>query len=279
MNTRTIQGQKVPAILYGTAWKEEATEELVACALRAGFRGFDTANQRKHYYEEGVGRALTRAIASGDVTRDDLFIQTKFTFQRGQDHRLPYDPSARIATQVEQSFRSSLHHLGVSALDSFVLHGPTLRNGLTDADLEAWGAMEAIQRAGGARFLGISNVAPDQLATLLDVAKITPAFVQNRCYASEGWDAAVRTVCKRGSVVYQGFSLLTANRRVLEGNALRAIAAAHGEPPEAIMFRFAMDLGMLPLTGTTRDEHMKVDLHASALILSPEEKRLLEDAR
>src|ERR1700678_4121956 len=96
-----------PAFLYGTAWKEERTAGLVGLALRAGFRGIDTANQRRHYFEGGVGEALESAYAAGVVTRSELFLQTKFTYRPGQDHRLPYDPSAPLATQVAQSLASS----------------------------------------------------------------------------------------------------------------------------------------------------------------------------
>ena len=58
-----------------------------------------------------VGRAISASITKGLVAREDLFLQTKFTFQRSQDHRLPYDPKAPIPAQVEQSFASSLAHL------------------------------------------------------------------------------------------------------------------------------------------------------------------------
>src|SRR5262245_46902613 len=113
-----------PTFLYGTAWKEERTLFLTELALRAGFRGIDTANQRRHYFEGGVGQALTAAYRSGLVTRADLFLQTKFTYRDGQDHRLPYDPEARPSDQVAQSMASSLEHLGTDYVDSFVLHGP-----------------------------------------------------------------------------------------------------------------------------------------------------------
>src|SRR5579871_4220668 len=122
-----IDGVRVPRFLYGTAWKEDNTQRLTELALRQGFRGIDTANQRRHYYEEAVGRGIAAAIANGLVTRDDLFLQTKFTFRGGQDHRLPYDPNAAIPIQVEQSFASSLNHLGTTTVDSYVLHGPTQR--------------------------------------------------------------------------------------------------------------------------------------------------------
>ena len=81
----------------------------------------------------------------------------------GQDHRLPYDPEAPIAVQVEQSFASSLEHLGTEVIDSYLLHGPTQRSGLAPADWEAWRAMEAIHDSGRARLLGVSNVTLEQL--------------------------------------------------------------------------------------------------------------------
>src|SRR5262245_34718050 len=92
-------GSRIPRFLYGTAWKEENTQRLTELALERGFRGIDTANQRRHYYEEAVGKAISAVVTRGLVSRDDLFLQSKFTFQRGQDHRLPYDPRAPISIQ------------------------------------------------------------------------------------------------------------------------------------------------------------------------------------
>src|SRR5882672_11107589 len=94
------QASHVPDFLYGTAWKEDRSAALTELALRQGFRAIDTANQRKHYFEAAVGQGLAAAYRAGIVTRDDLFLQTKYTYQRGQDHRLPYDPAASLSTQV-----------------------------------------------------------------------------------------------------------------------------------------------------------------------------------
>lgn len=151
--TRVVCGVRVPTFFYGTAWKEQATTELVSMALAAGFRGIDTANQRRHYDEEGVGRAFTAAFATGSVRREELFVQTKFTHLGGQDHRLPYDPGVPVGEQVSQSFRSSIAHLGVASLDRYVLHGPTQRRGLGLDDRAAWRAMEALQKRGAVRLL------------------------------------------------------------------------------------------------------------------------------
>jgi diketogulonate reductase-like aldo/keto reductase len=267
----------VPGFFYGTAWKEDRTQALVELALGQGFRGIDTANQRKHYHEEGVGRAISGAIERGEVTRDELFLQTKFTALDGQDHRLPYDPAAPVAEQVLQSFESSLQHLGIERLDSLVLHGPSVRDGLADADLEAWRAMEAIQESGRVRLLGVSNVTAGQLDAFCREARVPPAFVQNRCFARLRWDARVRAVCAAHGVVYQGFSLLTANGPALRHPRLRDIAARHGRSPAQVVFRLARQLGMIPLTGTSDAEHMRQDLAATGFALSDEELDAIVD--
>jgi diketogulonate reductase-like aldo/keto reductase len=252
--------------MYGTAWKEDATEDCVLAALAAGFRAVDTANQRKHYYEQGVGRAIARSR----VPRSELFIQTKFTFRDGQDHRLPYDEHAPIREQVAQSHASSLEHLGVDKIDSYLLHGPSRAHGLGPDDREAWAAME--QLPVGA--LGISNVNAGQLKDLLSIAHQKPRFVQNRCYASTGWDRDVRTLCYAENITYQGFSLLTANRTVVA--RLTPLAAKYNVQPPQIVFRFAQQLGMLPLTGTKDPQHMKQDLAVGDFTLTSEEVATIE---
>jgi diketogulonate reductase-like aldo/keto reductase len=271
-----IDGVRVPRFLYGTAWKEDETARLTELALRQGFRGIDTANQRKHYHEAGVGKGIAAAVAAGVVTRGDLFLQTKFTFRAGQDRRLPYEPNAPIAVQVEQSFASSCEHLGTDVLDSYVLHGPTLDEGLADADWEAWRAMEAIHDSGRARLLGVSNVTLGQLRPLYDGARVRPHFVQNRSYAVERWDQEIRAFCAASGIVYQGFSLLTANRGLLSHPEFGRIASSHQRTVAQVVFRFALDVGMVPLTGTTDPEHMRFDLDVFGFRLDPAEVERIE---
>ncbi len=271
-----IDGVELPRFLYGTAWKEDQTQRLTELALQQGFRGIDTANQRRHYHEAAVGQAISASIASGLVVPDDLFLQSKFTFRRGQDHRLPYDHEAPIPIQVEQSFASSLKHLDAERIDSYLLHGPTVSVGLTADDWDAWRAMEAIHDSGRARMLGVSNVTLEQLRCLCQEARIRPRFVQNRCYAVRGWDRQVREFCAGNELVYQGFSLLSANRKTLASSELAQIAARHGRTIPQIVFRFAVDVGMIPLTGTTNGNHMQADLDVSGFRLERQEVERIE---
>lgn len=265
----------LPSFMYGTAWKKEATARLVCLAVEAGFRAIDTANQLIHYQEALVGEALA-TLAKQGITRDALFLQTKFTPANGQDHRTPYDPSADLTTQVRQSFDSSLTHLHTDYLDSYVLHGPYQRWGLGKADWEVWAAIEGLYESGKARMIGISNVTADQLAQLCARARHKPMVVQNRCYAALGWDKDVREICRAEGIIYQGFSLLTANREVMVEPEVRAIAARLGVGAAQVIFRFAMQIGMLPLTGTTNPQHMQEDLAAEQLALTPEEIQRIE---
>jgi diketogulonate reductase-like aldo/keto reductase len=281
MSERTllIDGIRIPRFIYGTAWKEEQTARLTRLALEQGFRGIDTANQRRHYHEAGVGQAIGETIRGGLVAREDLFIQTKFMFRDGQDHRLPYDPAAPISVQVEQSFASSLEHLGVESIDSLVLHGPSQRAGLSTADWEAWRAMEAIHDSGRARLLGVSNVTLEQLDRLCQEARVRPRLVQNRCFAVLGWDSTIRRYCSANGMTYQGFSLLTANREVLSSLQVSRIAERHDKTPSQIIFRFALEVGMIPLTGTTDPTHMREDLDVFDFQLDQEETATIERLR
>jgi diketogulonate reductase-like aldo/keto reductase len=265
-----MERSSTPDFLYGTAWKEGRTPALVELALRMGFRGIDTANQRRHYFEAGVGQGLTAAYRAGVVARDDLFLQTKFTYRPGQDHRLPYDPEASLSIQVAQSMASSLEHLGTDHVESYVLHGPSSGHDWTDADAEVWEAMRKERDAGRTRLLGVSNVSLRHLERMADVHAEGPASVQNRCYARLGWDREVREFCSERKIVYQGFSLLTANAEVLRHPAVNGLAARANVTPAQVVFAFARAVGMLPLTGTSDAEHMKQDLASTGLELSPE---------
>jgi diketogulonate reductase-like aldo/keto reductase len=264
-----------PSFIYGTAWKKDATTELVRTAVRAGFRAIDTANQPRHYSESLVGEALV-ALAADGIPRKSLFLQTKFTPIGGHDHRVPYDPQTDLTTQVQQSFEASLQHLKTDQVDSYLLHGPYSYPGLSSADWEVWKALEEIYRSGRAGMIGISNVNSLQLEALAAKADIKPMVVQNRCFANRGWDRDVRQICRAHGIMYQGFSLLTANPDVVNHPRVAAIARRLGVHGEQVIFRFAMQAGMTPLTGTSSAQHMTEDLRVSAIELTSEEVTLIE---
>ncbi len=267
---------ELPAFLYGTAWKESETQRCVEDALAAGFRAIDTANQRRHYFEVGVGEAIKKFLSLGKVSRKDIFIQTKFTSIGGQDERLPYEATAPVDTQVNQSFESSLEHLHTDYIDSYVLHGPSSYRGLTPEDWEIWRAMEVICQAGKTKRLGASNVNLDQLRSLVEGAKIKPSFVQNRCFARTAWDKEVRAYCTTNGITYQGFSLLTANQEIFHNPRFIQLVKHLGCTPAQAVFCFASRIGMLPITGTTDPVHMSQDLKSLSFEMTQEDVQIIE---
>ena len=275
MAITTYNQVSVPPFMYGTAWKKEATARLVQLAVESGFTAIDTANQLIHYQEALVGEALQSLAAKG-VKRQALFLQTKFTSVDGQDHRTPYDAAADLTTQVEQSFASSLQHLHTDYLDSYVLHAPFSRRGLGAADWQVWAAMEAFYETGKTKTIGVSNITAAQLTLLCQQARVKPMMVQNRCFAVTAWDQQVREICREQGIIYQGFSLLTANRDVIAAPEIHAIAAREGVGPAQVIFRFALQVGMLALTGTTDPQHMAEDLGAARITLSADEVQRIE---
>jgi len=264
-----------PTFVYGTAWKKDATTQLVQTAVKAGFNAIDTANQPKHYSEWLVGVAL-EALAREGISRDSLFLQTKFTPLDGHDDRVPYDPQADLKSQVRQSFERSLLQLKTDHVDSYLLHGPYSYPGLGDSDWEVWGAIEGLYRSGKTGMIGVSNVNYLQLSGLIERAAIKPMVVQNRCYASRGWDREVREICVENGIMYQGFSLLTANAPILQHPTIKSMAKNLGVDTMQVIFRFAMQVGMVPLTGTTNEQHMREDLGMYRIMLSDDEVSFIE---
>ncbi len=264
----------IPTFIYGTAWKEERTAELTKTAVLAGFTAIDTANQKKHYREDYVGQAL-KELRSLGIERTSLFLQTKFTYVHGQDHRLPYNPSDDFKTQVLSSFESSLTNLHTDYIDSYILHGPHSGRGLIDADWEVWEAIEGLHQSGRTKMIGISNVGLHHLKELVENAKVKPQFVQNRCYAIQGWDQNVREYCLSHGITYQGFSLLTANQHLFNDPRLFEMAKRLNQQPQQIVFRFCKQIGILPLTGTSDKNHMLEDLATTNFELSPTDMSII----
>ena len=254
----TSVGVKMPWIIYGTAWKKERTAYLVVRAIQIGFRGIDTACQPKHYDEPMVGVALRRLKDHG-IERETLFLQTKFTPLSGQDPRqVPYDKNSSMELQVAQSFETSKKNLQTEYIDSLVLHSPMAPHALL---MKVWNAMENIQKTGGARQLGISNCYDRQLIRALYAdANVKPAVVQNRFYQETGYDAKLRHWCINHGVIYQSFWTLTANPHVLSSSTIRTIAQKYGKTEAQIFFRYLNQSGIVPLTGTCSEKHMKEDL-------------------
>jgi len=264
---------RVPRIVYGTAWKKADTPRLVSLALQNGFRGIDTACQPKHYDEAGVGAGIAASLKPG-LTRTDLYLQTKFTSLSGQDpNRTPYDTKAPLPQQVGQSVAVSLKNLLTDYLDCVLLHSPMPT---MTQNMAVWRALETLVDTGVIRQLGISNCYRlDDLKSLNEAVRIKPAIIQNRFYADTNYDSEIRAYCDRHQIIYQSFWTLSANPQLLSHRTMSAMASAHNRTAAQILFRYLTQIGVVPLTGTKSETHMREDLGIFAFELSNAEQRAI----
>jgi diketogulonate reductase-like aldo/keto reductase len=265
---------RVPRIIYGTAWKKAATEQLVGIAIQRGFRGIDTACQPKHYNEAGVGAGVAASLKQG-LTRAELYLQTKFTSLSGQDpKRIPYDSMASLADQITQSVAASLKNLQTDYLDCVLLHSPMPSMAQTQA---AWRTLETFVDTGQVRQLGISNCYNrTDLERLYETARIKPAVIQNRFYVETNYDRDIRAFCDQGQIIYQSFWTLSANPQVLSHETMTALASTHHRTAPQILFRYLTQIGVVPLTGPKSETHMREDLAIFDFELTDEERGAID---
>jgi diketogulonate reductase-like aldo/keto reductase len=266
---------RIPRIIYGTAWKKADTARLVGLAIENGFRGIDTACQPKHYDEAGVGAGVTASLKRG-LARADLYLQTKFTSLSGQDpNRIPYDPQAPLAVQVAQSIAASLKNLQTDYLDCVLLHSPMATMAQTQS---VWLTLESCVDNRQVRQLGISNCYElTELETLFRAARIKPAVIQNRFYADTNYDREIRAYCTEHHIIYQSFWTLSANPHLLAHKSMSALASSHKRTVVQILFRYLTQIGVVPLTGTRSEIHMREDLSIFDFELSDEERRMIDE--
>lgn len=248
----------LPKIIYGTAWKKEATTALVVSAVLHGFRAIDTACQLKHYEEGLVGKALQLLRDEHGIKREDLFIQTKYTSIGGQDKSkpLPYNPADSITRQIQSSFQESLKNLGTTYLDSYILHSPLPTLDLT---LEAWRTLMQLQDSGKVKLIGVSNMYDvEVLKALGNERKVQ--VVQNRWHEGNQWDREVVRYCKANGIFYQSFWTLTGAGSLLSNKSVLALAKATGSSTAQVIYKMAQLYSVVPISGTTNEQHMKDDV-------------------
>ena len=177
---------KRPQMIYGTAWKKDRTAELVELAISKGFRAIDTACQPKHYQEDLVGEGIRNAVIKYGISREDIWVQTKFTSVGGQDTTkpMPYDPKDPLEKQVEDSWARSKKNL--EKINSLVMHSPMPT---MEQTMVVWRKFEEFHDRGEVQELGVSNCYdPDTFKEIYEKARVKPVWVQNRFYSDSGWD-------------------------------------------------------------------------------------------
>lgn len=136
----------------------EECERCVTDAIEVGYRAIDTA--QAYYNEEGVGNAVSKAVAAGKVKREELFITTKvWIMNAGYEN-------------AKASIEESLRKLQTGYIDLLLIH-----QAFNDY-YGTWRAMEEAYQAGKVRAIGVSNYYPDRFMDLALFSKVRPMVNQ-----------------------------------------------------------------------------------------------------
>ncbi len=235
-------------------------EGLVATALAAGYRHFDTAAMYGN--ETGVARGISSQLGgdagsggSGELfpalSREDVFVTTKVW----NDHH-GYDATLR-------AFDDSMVNLGLDYVDMYLIHWPCARRGLFP---DTYRALETLYREGKVRAIGVSNFQPSHLDRLLQTAEVVPAVNQIELHP---WlqQAELRTLHDGLGIRTEAWSPL-GRGQVLEDPVVHACAAEHGKTPAQVILRWHMQLGNIAIPKASTESRIRENLNVFDFELS-----------
>ncbi len=216
----------IPQLGFGV-WQvpDAEVEAAIATALEVGYRSIDTA--RLYGNEEGVGRAIERAIEATELSRDDLFVTTKVW---NDDHG--FEPTLA-------AFDASLGRLGLDVLDLYLIHWPTPAK---DNYVDTWKALLKLRDDDRVRAVGVCNFEIDHLQRLADETGELPAInqVELHPYLQQ---AALREFHADHGILTEAWSPLASGGSVLDDRVVRDIAQKHGVTPAQAILRWHLQIG------------------------------------
>ena len=222
-NITLNDGNTIPQLGFGVFQMDpDKTEELVAEALRVGYRHIDTA--AIYGNEEGVGRA----IAKSGIPREELFVTTKLWNDRQTDAAAALD--------------ESLDKLGLEYVDLYLIHWPTPAKGTY---VEAWQQLIELQKQGKAKSIGVSNFELEHLEQLELKTDVKPAVNQVELHPYlQRWREL--DAFRAHTVTIEAWGPLGQGKSdILEAPEVTDAAAAHDVSPAQVIIRWHLQNGVI----------------------------------
>lgn len=216
-------GHGIPQLGVGTyKVPADATADLVAGALEAGYRHIDTA--ALYGNEKEVGEGVRRS----GLDRDDVFLTTKvWNDDQGFDETL-------------RAFDASAERLGLERVDLYLIHWPIPS---ADRYVDTWRALVRLREEGRVTSIGVSNFSPAHIERLRDETGVLPVIDQVELHPRFPQDELVEWNTAHG-IVTESWAPL-ARGGLLEEPVLAAIAARYGKTPAQIVVRWHLDRGLV----------------------------------
>lgn len=252
MTTPTIQlndGNQIPAVGFGTFQipNDGSTYQAVKAALAAGYRHLDTAVA--YFNEAEVGQA----VRDSGIPRDEIWVTSKLWLQD-----FGFEPAQR-AIDV------SLQKLGLDYLDLYLIHQPY-------GDVPgAWQAMEAAQKAGKIRSIGVSNMTPKLWQQFVPEFTTIPAVnqVEFNPYFQQ---TELRQLLAPHDVKLEAWAPLgQGNQSLLNEPVIQQLAVKYGKDAGQVILRYENQLGIIVFPKSVHEARIKSNLDIFDFDLTPAE--------
>ncbi|MDP2932931.1 MAG: aldo/keto reductase [bacterium] len=257
-------GMEIPVLGLGV-WKMQDGQEVenaVAWALSAGYRHIDTA--KIYGNETGVGRA----IAAGNVPREQIFVTTKlWNADQG------YKPALRAIDE-------SLSRLGMDYVDLYLIHwpfsskAPVARKLLGNKRRETWQAMEEIFKSGKARSIGVSNYTIEHLEEMKNYAKTMPAVDQVEFHPFL-YQKELLDYCQKAGIILEAYSPLSHGKKLADPR-IAAVAKKYGKTNAQVLIRWSLQRGCVVLPKSTHQDRIEENVDVFDFELSAEDMNALD---
>jgi diketogulonate reductase-like aldo/keto reductase len=259
--TELPDGAPIPVLGYGTgtAWfKKDASspldKTLVAATKKAIETGYMHLDGAEVYNTEAE---LGQAIKESKVARDKLFVTTKVMQNIGD---------------IPAALDASLKKLGLDYVDLYLIHAPFFAK--SDQDLqEKWADMETLLASGKTKAIGVSNYMKAHIDATLATAKVRPAMnqIEYHPYLQHG---ELVPYLKNQNIRVAAYGPLIPLVKKAGGPLdpkLDELARKYAVNPGEILLRWSLDMGIVPITTTSKEQRMSDMLRVFTFTLNPKE--------
>lgn len=235
-STTTIRlrsGNGMPVIGLGSWRLTDDTPDIIATALKLGYRMIDTSGD--YGTQPGIGAGIQKS----GINREDLFLVTKVEDTDAD----AYDAAQQNLEELQQEYA-----------DLVLIHRPPG----PDAGLRLWEELIQAKNDALTRDIGVSNYSIEQIQKLVDATGEMPAVNQIE-WTPFGHSQEMLKYCKQEGIVIQAYSPLTQGKR-LQDATIQDLAALYRCSPAQILLRWCLQLGVVPIPKASKAEHMQDNL-------------------
>ena len=247
-------GAKMPLEGFGVFQipDHKVCEQSVYDAVKTGYRLIDTA--AAYMNEEAVGKAVSRAIADGIVTREELFITTKVWVQDMKNETTAYE-----------AVKTALAKLKLDYVDLILLHQP-----MGDY-FAAYRGIEKAHKEGLAKAIGVSNFYPAVLANLCENVEILPAVNQVELHPFFAQNDAIENMKNYGVVPQAWGSLAEGKHGIFTDPELVSIGKKYGKSAAQVVLRWNTQRGVSVIPKSTHLERIEENFNIWDFTLTDDE--------